>query len=73
MEYKIPKRVNNNQQAKQYGKAIGEIYDYRVASDPKTVYDPKVWSDDDMLSMAQQAAANGYEKGLRNYLNNNIT
>ena len=49
----------------------GKITHYKVIDDPKTVYDPKVFSDREMLEMAQKAAAQGYTKnrmaGKREY------
>ena len=44
------------------GNAIG----YKQIKNPKTVYDPKKYSDEQMLDMAQQAAAQKYEDMMRN-------
>ena len=60
--YKIPTFDGRNAHANG-GK--GNVSGYKEASSPKTVYDPAKYSDKEMLDMAQQAAAKGYEKAMK--------
>lgn len=53
VEYEIPKLDR-----------AGNMTGYKEIRSPKTVYDPKKISDEQMLKMAQQAAAKGYVKNL---------
>ena len=60
--YKIPTFDGRNAHANG-GK--GNVSGYKEASSPKTVYDPAKYSDKEMLDMAQQAAAKGYEEAMK--------
>ncbi|WII93650.1 CdiA family toxin C-terminal domain-containing protein [Kingella negevensis] len=44
----------------------GNPIGFKQANSPKTVYDPKVYSDKDMLEWGQKAAAKGYYKYTTN-------
>ena len=44
----------------------GNPIGFKQAPSPKTVYDPKVYSDKDMLEWGQKAAAKGYHKYTTN-------
>jgi filamentous hemagglutinin len=54
LEYWIPKKAGN-------GPLAGQVISYSKAQYPKTVYDPKVFSDDRIIEMAQKAASTKYE------------
>lgn len=43
----------------------GNFVGYKDIKQPKTVYDPAKYSDKEMLDMAQQAAAKGYEEAMK--------
>ncbi|WP_139348279.1 CdiA family toxin C-terminal domain-containing protein, partial [Dickeya dadantii] len=43
----------------------GKVTGYKAAELPKTIYDPKVFSDQKMLELGQEAAANGYEAAMK--------
>jgi len=49
----------------------GNIVGYKAAELPKTIYDPKIFTDEKILQLGQEAAANGYKsamaKGLQAY------
>ncbi|WP_181949596.1 CdiA family toxin C-terminal domain-containing protein, partial [Yersinia aleksiciae] len=49
----------------------GNIVGYKSTEYPKTIYSPKIFSDQKILDLGQQAASNGYNnaisKGLRQY------
>lgn len=60
--YKIPTFDGRNAHANS-GK--GNVSGYKEASSPKTVYDPAKYSNKEMLDMAQQAAAKGYEEAMK--------
>ncbi|MBS0057800.1 CdiA family toxin C-terminal domain-containing protein, partial [Yersinia sp. Marseille-Q3913] len=49
----------------------GNIIGYKSAEYPKTIYDPKIFSDQKILDLGQQASSYGYKdaisKGLRQY------
>ncbi|MBV5097629.1 DUF6862 domain-containing protein, partial [Tenebrionicola larvae] len=42
----------------------GNIIGYKAAELPKTIYDPKVFTDEKMLQLGQQAAASGYKNAI---------
>ncbi|MCI4181381.1 VENN motif pre-toxin domain-containing protein, partial [Dickeya dianthicola] len=43
----------------------GKVTGYKAAELPKTIYDPKVFTDQKMLELGQEAAANGYEAAMK--------
>lgn len=43
----------------------GNITGFKAAELPKTIYDPKIFTDSKMLELGQQAAANGYEAAMK--------
>ncbi|BDH46948.1 hypothetical protein TUM12370_29920 [Salmonella enterica subsp. enterica serovar Choleraesuis] len=43
------------------GSLTGE---YKAAPETKTIYDPKVFSDEKILKLGQQAAANGFKEAM---------
>uniref|UniRef100_UPI001643E22A CdiA family toxin C-terminal domain-containing protein n=2 Tax=Yersiniaceae TaxID=1903411 RepID=UPI001643E22A len=49
----------------------GNIIGYKSTEYPKTIYDPKIFSDQKILELGQQASSHGYKdaisKGLRQY------
>jgi filamentous hemagglutinin len=53
LEYWIPKKAGN-------GPLAGQVVSYSKAQYPKTVYDPKIYSNERMLEMAQNAASTKY-------------
>jgi len=43
----------------------GNVTGYKAAELPKTIYDPKIFTDSKMLELGQQAAAKGYEAAMK--------
>ena len=68
IEYEIPKYFSNNVEAAKAGKKAGDFSHYKRAKDPKTVYDPRAWSDDAFIELSQKAAAKDFSTKSQAFL-----